>query len=74
MRDGKVWVGDQIHDKATDRDGIVTDVRSGTYVLRPLYGGGKEWTAEDGGTLTVVVPLDEAPPRHSPRRARRRGN
>ncbi|MEV7867503.1 hypothetical protein AB0P17_15680 [Streptomyces sp. NPDC088124] len=68
MRDGKVWVGDQIHDKAADRDGIVTDVRSGTYVLRPLHGG-PEWTAETATELTVVVPLDEA----APRRARRRG-
>ena len=72
MRDGKAWVGDQIHDERTGRDGIVTDVRSGTYVLRPLYGGGTEWTTETSGDLTVVVPLEDTPRRAAPRRARSR--
>ncbi|MFC9431087.1 hypothetical protein [Streptomyces sp. NPDC056987] len=73
MKDGKPWVGDEVHDAGTGRNGVLTDVRSGIYVLRPLHGG-PEWTSETDAELTVVVPLDEAPPRHSPRRARRRGN
>jgi hypothetical protein len=56
--DGKPWVGDQIHDEDLDRDGIITDVRAGTYVLRPLWGRG-EWTNQDHERLTLIVALQD---------------
>ncbi|MFJ2174306.1 hypothetical protein ACIOHE_15510 [Streptomyces sp. NPDC087851] len=71
MKDSRAWVGDEIHDERTGRTGIVTDVRSGTYVLRPIHGGG-EWTTENAGDLTVVVPLPE-PSRRRMRRPHGRG-
>ncbi|MFC4609705.1 hypothetical protein ACFO9E_18070 [Streptomyces maoxianensis] len=52
------WVGDQVHDEDTGRDGIVTDVRGGRYVLRPLYGM-DEWENENAERLTVTVPRSE---------------
>ncbi|MFJ1600212.1 hypothetical protein [Streptomyces sp. NPDC088261] len=58
MKDGKAWVGDQVHDGATDRKAIVTDVQQGTtYILRPIWGGGGNWVAEDAEKLTVTEPL-----------------
>ncbi|TKA01401.1 hypothetical protein FCI23_40745 [Actinacidiphila oryziradicis] len=56
--DRKPWVSDQVHDEDAARSGIVTDVRSGTYVIRPLQGPG-EWTSEDSKKLTTVVPREE---------------
>lgn len=53
------WVGDQVHDDRAGRDAIVTDVRDGTYVLRPLHGSGARWTSDDPARLTVVVPRDQ---------------
>ncbi|WP_199821138.1 hypothetical protein [Streptomyces fulvoviolaceus] len=41
----RVWVGDQVHDANADREGIVTDVKGGTYVLRPVYMWSGTWTA-----------------------------
>lgn len=56
----KPWVGDQVHDDATDREGIVSDVKGGTtYVLRHLHGGGLIWTTSDPGRLTVTVPREK---------------
>lgn len=65
MKDEKPWVGDEVRDEATGRTGIITDVRKGTYILRPLHGPG-EWTAENHEKLAVTVPLVE------PRTRRRR--
>lgn len=60
MKDGKPWIGDQVHDGAADRKAIVTDVRHGTaYVLRPIWGGGDTWEAEDPEKLTVTAPAGE---------------
>lgn len=59
------WVGDHVRDQDADRTGIVTDVREGTYVLRPLTGPG-EWTAEDSERLTVIVPREDRQHRHTP--------
>ncbi|MDW4902875.1 hypothetical protein RB625_31120 [Streptomyces californicus] len=57
MKDGKAWVGDTVHDEATDRKAIVTDVQKGfTFILRPESGGGQPWTAEDPTKLTVIEP------------------
>ncbi|MFJ4869603.1 hypothetical protein [Streptomyces sp. NPDC088757] len=50
-------MGDQVHDEATGRKAIVTDVRKGSvYILRPVAGGGAFWEIEDPGRLTVTKP------------------
>ncbi|MFF8360007.1 hypothetical protein ACF063_41880 [Streptomyces chartreusis] len=36
----KVWVGYQVHDGIADREGIITGVKGGMYVLRPVFTGG----------------------------------
>jgi hypothetical protein len=63
-QEGTPWVGDQVRDEDADRDGIITDVRGGIYVLRPIYGLG-EWTNENADRLTVTVPRQEPRRRRS---------
>lgn len=58
MKDGRAWVGDEVRDDDAGRTGMVTDVSGGTYLLRPLAGGGREWPQEDPDRLTVTVPQD----------------
>ncbi|MGW2838921.1 hypothetical protein ACWCWD_14100 [Streptomyces sp. NPDC001493] len=59
MKDGKPWVGDQVHDEETGRDAIVTDVQGNTvYVLRSVHGPDL-WKRRNGRGLTVVVPREE---------------
>ncbi|MER6112448.1 hypothetical protein [Streptomyces hirsutus] len=54
------WVGDQVYDANADKEGVVTDVKNGTYVLRPLHGyWGHNWTAPNAEELTVTVPRQE---------------
>ncbi|AJE83126.1 regulatory protein [Streptomyces albus] len=61
MKDGKVWVGDQVYDEVAERSAFVTDVRDGnSYVLRPRWGGGETWCAADPGRLTLVTARDDA--------------
>ncbi|MEU3183303.1 hypothetical protein ABZ707_03690 [Streptomyces sp. NPDC006923] len=61
MKDGKAWVGDQVHDGATDRKAIVTDVQGGSrFILRPIWGMGENWVAEDPEKLTVTGPAQGA--------------
>lgn len=55
---GKPWVGDVVRDEVADRQGVVSDVQRGVYVLRPMWGTG-EWTAESVDDLTLVVPREE---------------
>lgn len=56
----KPWVGDQVHDASTNREGVVTDVRSGVFELRPVRQyWGRIWTVSDPGELTVTVPRQE---------------
>ncbi|QHA04618.1 hypothetical protein GQF42_16135 [Streptomyces broussonetiae] len=50
------WVGDQVHDEDAGREGVVTDVQGGTYILRPLAGGGGEWASTTPKRLRVTVP------------------
>lgn len=57
-RDGRAWVGDQVRDETAERDGIVTDLRQGLYVLRPLHGSRGEWIADSDEQLTVTVPRE----------------
>ncbi|MFE7762917.1 hypothetical protein [Streptomyces sp. NPDC057438] len=58
MKDGKAWVGDEVHDEDAGRTGMVTDVSGGVYFVRPLTGGGPEWTQNNPDRLTVTAPLD----------------
>lgn len=30
------WVGDQVYDANADKEGVITDVKNGTYILRPI--------------------------------------
>ncbi|WP_255952360.1 hypothetical protein [Streptomyces odontomachi] len=54
------WVGDQVHDTATDRAAIITDVQHGsTYLLRPPHGAGPHWTTTDPTHLTVTIPREQ---------------
>ncbi|MFJ3665092.1 hypothetical protein ACIPSE_01410 [Streptomyces sp. NPDC090106] len=53
------WVGDQVHDSNAGREGIVTDIRAGTYVLRPLHSWTDLWTAPDVGCLEITVSREE---------------
>ncbi|WP_405823566.1 hypothetical protein OG241_43005 [Streptomyces sp. NBC_01390] len=59
MKGGKAWVGDQVYDHAAVKSAVVTDVRDGTYLLRPLCGGGQVWTAPSDENLTVSVARPE---------------
>ncbi|MFI1356560.1 DUF6415 family natural product biosynthesis protein [Streptomyces sp. NPDC020898] len=61
MKDGQVWVGDQVYDHDTGKNAIVTDVQGGTYLLRPLCGGGQPWTVSSDQNLSVGVPRSERP-------------
>jgi hypothetical protein len=67
-RDGRAWVGDQVTDGAAGRAAIVTDVRQGLYVLRPLHGTATEWTADSDEQLTVTVPREDRQHRIPPER------
>ncbi|MFJ4517439.1 hypothetical protein [Streptomyces sp. NPDC088816] len=56
----KAWVGDQVYDADTDREGIVSDVqRDGTYLLREVWAWALTWTAPNAEKLTVTVPRQE---------------
>ena len=56
----KVWVGDQVHDVNTGREGVVTDVKwDGTYVLRPLYVRFRTWTIPNADGLEITVSREE---------------
>jgi hypothetical protein len=41
----RVWVGDQVYDADVGKEGIVTDVAGGTYVLCPVHVWAATWTA-----------------------------
>ncbi|MFE7029428.1 hypothetical protein ACFU9Y_03895 [Streptomyces sp. NPDC057621] len=54
------WVGDQVWDEDAGKEGVVTDVKGVTYILRPpikAYGG--TWEARDSTTLTITVTREE---------------
>ncbi|MGW3291482.1 hypothetical protein ACWDR3_43325 [Streptomyces sp. NPDC001002] len=56
----RVWVGDQVHDGDVDREGIVTDVKSGTYILRPVHTfWAGTWTAPSDEKLEVTLSREE---------------
>ncbi|MEU6635690.1 hypothetical protein [Streptomyces rochei] len=53
------WVGDQVYDADAGKEGIVSDVKSGTYILREVYSWALTWTAQDPEKLSVTVPREE---------------
>lgn len=55
----RVWVGDQVYDADAGREGIVTDVQSGTYVIGPVYMWAATWTAASADKLEVVLSREE---------------
>ncbi|MFI0899389.1 hypothetical protein [Streptomyces sp. NPDC020983] len=58
-RNGKPWVGDQVTDKATGREAVITDIRQGVYVLRPVRGPVVTWTADSDEHLTLTAPREQ---------------
>jgi hypothetical protein len=40
-------IGDLVYDRDRDVTAVVTDVRRGRPVLRPLFGGGAAWVPDD---------------------------
>ncbi|MEU0524198.1 hypothetical protein [Streptomyces niveus] len=55
MTEAKPWVGDHVRDEVSGRLAILTDVRRGDHVLRPVQGPG-EWIAEDPARLRFIAP------------------
>ncbi|MCX5234464.1 hypothetical protein OG824_04345 [Streptomyces prunicolor] len=55
----RVWVGDQVYDTDAGREGIVTDVTGGTYVIGPVYMWAATWTAPSDEKLEVVLSREE---------------
>ena len=49
-------MGDLVKDALARREGIITDVENGEYVLRPLRGPVVLWRAPSDEHLTIVVP------------------
>ncbi|WP_405936239.1 hypothetical protein OG338_05530 [Streptomyces sp. NBC_00726] len=60
MKNNRPWVGDKVRDAENDRVGVITDVRSGVYVLRAVCGP-SQWTKPDDKLLTVITPCGEDP-------------
>ncbi|MFD6293777.1 hypothetical protein ACFWFU_02930 [Streptomyces sp. NPDC060235] len=55
----KAWVGDQVWDADAEKEGVVTDVKAGTFVLREVYSWTLTWTAPSYERLKVTVPRAE---------------
>ncbi|CAL9294288.1 hypothetical protein SUDANB148_02308 [Streptomyces sp. SudanB148_2056] len=49
------WVGDQVYDADADREGVISDVKNGTYVLRAVDSWARTWTAPSAENLTLTV-------------------
>ncbi|MEU6484958.1 hypothetical protein [Streptomyces sp. NPDC046887] len=66
MKDGKVWVGDEVYDEATGSAAMVTDVRERrrerVYVLRPLFGPMVTWSTTDAERLALVRSREDMAP------------
>ncbi|MFF8781238.1 hypothetical protein ACF07W_28525 [Streptomyces sp. NPDC015140] len=50
------WVGDQVYDEVAGKEGVITDVKGRTYILREVYSWALTWTSHDAKTLRVTVP------------------
>ncbi|MEU8556046.1 hypothetical protein ACN6K5_001308 [Streptomyces violaceoruber] len=57
--DRSPWVGDQVFDEEAGKEGVVTDVKGTTFILREVYAWALTWTAQDPDKLTVTVPRQE---------------
>lgn len=55
----RVWVGDQVWDDDAGREGIVTDVQGGMYIIGPVYMWAATWTATGDEKLEVVLSREE---------------
>ncbi|WTB90845.1 hypothetical protein OIE99_22700 [Streptomyces cellulosae] len=54
------WVGDQVYDANADKEGVITDVKNGTYILRPInHHWGETWTALNAEHLTITLSRKE---------------
>ncbi|XVV32776.1 hypothetical protein ACQPXT_00010 (plasmid) [Streptomyces sp. CA-100214] len=41
------WVGDQVYDEVAGKEGVITDVKGRTYILREVYSWALTWTSHD---------------------------
>lgn len=55
----RAWVGDRVYDPHADREGIITDVKGGVYILRPPSTWAGTWTAHDPAQLKVTLSREE---------------
>jgi len=55
----RVGIGDQVWDDDAGREGIVTDMQGGTYVIGPVYMWAATWTAPSDEKLEVVLSREE---------------
>ncbi|MEW2166117.1 hypothetical protein AB0912_24410 [Streptomyces sp. NPDC007084] len=53
------WVGDQVFDEDAGKEGIVSDVKAGTFVIRELYARPLTWTAPGPERLRITVTREE---------------
>ncbi|MET7409397.1 hypothetical protein [Streptomyces parvulus] len=53
------WVGDQVYDEVAGKEGVVTDVKGCTFILREVCSWALTWTSHDAKTLQVTVPRQE---------------
>ncbi|WP_274029434.1 hypothetical protein [Streptomyces sp. MMBL 11-1] len=60
-KNSRPWVGDKVHDISQGRTGIITDVRQGKYILRPVFGMG-QWESERDTNLNLITPRGEEEP------------
>ncbi|WP_328673147.1 hypothetical protein [Streptomyces sp. NBC_00328] len=55
----KPWVGDQVWDEDAEKEGVVTDVKAGTYIIREVYAWARTWTAPGPEHLKIMVTREE---------------
>lgn len=55
----EAWVGDQVWDEVANKEGIVSDVKGQTFILREVYAWALTWTALGNEHLTVTVTREE---------------
>lgn len=66
-KNSRPWVGDKVRDTDRERTGIITDVRQGKYILRPVFGIG-QWESERDTNLSLILARgeEEPPPEKTP--------
>ncbi|MGW3153985.1 hypothetical protein [Streptomyces sp. NPDC001089] len=52
-------MGDQVWDEDADKEGIVSDVKGETFVLREVWTWALTWTAPSNDRLRITVPREE---------------